>query len=333
MEQHPVPQQISSYEFRLVGDMTLKQFGQVAAGFVIAVLFYAAPLPFFLKWPAIILSSFLGIAFAFLPYEERPLQTWIIAFLKAAYSPTQFLWQKGGQKLAFFEERPLTKTTAQLAPVTVSKESAKRLENYLSIFSVDRVITEYEEQAFFEHIKNLFTSLPQIGQPRQTVYGEPLVARRSAPKEEKPSIAPAPQVRLEPRQFFVPPSSTAALGPRYRPPLPRYAFRREKQQTEAARFITPQIPLPSVPTVPNVLVGMLIDQVGKMVEGAIIEIRDSQGSPVRAFKTNKLGQFRIVTPLPDDTYEIEVEKEGLKFDIIKVALKGEIVKPIEMRAK
>jgi len=32
MEQHPIPQQISSYEFKLVGEMTLKQFLK-AAGF------------------------------------------------------------------------------------------------------------------------------------------------------------------------------------------------------------------------------------------------------------------------------------------------------------
>jgi len=37
MEQHPIPQQISSYQFKLVGDMTLAQFGKAAGGIVIAV--------------------------------------------------------------------------------------------------------------------------------------------------------------------------------------------------------------------------------------------------------------------------------------------------------
>ena len=35
METHPVPQNISSYEFRLVGDMTLKQFLYLAGGILL----------------------------------------------------------------------------------------------------------------------------------------------------------------------------------------------------------------------------------------------------------------------------------------------------------
>jgi len=76
-----------------------------------------------------------------------------------------------------------------------------------------------------------------------------------------------------------------------------------------------------------------MDKEGKIVEGAIMEIRDAQGNPVRALRTNPLGQFRIATPLPNGIYEIETEKEGLIFDLVKIALKGEIVQPIEIRAK
>ncbi|KKR52786.1 MAG: hypothetical protein UT88_C0021G0001, partial [Candidatus Woesebacteria bacterium GW2011_GWD2_40_19] len=38
MEQHPIPQNISSYQFRLVGDMTLKQFFQLAGGFLVGLI-------------------------------------------------------------------------------------------------------------------------------------------------------------------------------------------------------------------------------------------------------------------------------------------------------
>ena len=70
-----------------------------------------------------------------------------------------------------------------------------------------------------------------------------------------------------------------------------------------------------------------------MIEGAIVEIRDSQGLPQRALKTNQLGQFRIINPLKDGHYVIETEKEGYHFDIIKVELVGEPIPPIEIRAK
>jgi hypothetical protein len=83
----------------------------------------------------------------------------------------------------------------------------------------------------------------------------------------------------------------------------------------------------------NLLSGFIHDPQGKIIEAAILEIRDTAGNPVRAFRTNKLGQFRSATPLPSGLYEIETEKEGYRFDIIKVELKGEILSPIEIVSK
>ena len=54
MEQHPIPQQISSYEFKLVGEMTLKQFAKAAGGIIIALVINSAPLVFFIKWQKLI---------------------------------------------------------------------------------------------------------------------------------------------------------------------------------------------------------------------------------------------------------------------------------------
>ena len=78
---------------------------------------------------------------------------------------------------------------------------------------------------------------------------------------------------------------------------------------------------------------MVLDNQGKIVEKAIIEIRDAGGIPVRALRNNRLGQFQIVTPLPNGAYEIEIEKDPLEFDIIKLNLTGKIINPIEIRAK
>ena len=94
MEQHPVPQDITGFKFKLVGDMTLKQFGELAAGAILAYIFYASNWHPFLKWPLVILFGSLGVALAFLPIEERPLDLWIINFLKAIYRPTIFVWKK-----------------------------------------------------------------------------------------------------------------------------------------------------------------------------------------------------------------------------------------------
>ncbi len=110
MEQHPIPQQISSYQFRLVGDMTLKQFFQLAGGFVVALIFYSAPIIGIIKWPFVIVSGILGVALAFLPLEERPLEKWIFAFFRAIYAPTEFFWKKTSVAAKFYQDEPAAET-------------------------------------------------------------------------------------------------------------------------------------------------------------------------------------------------------------------------------
>src|SRR5260221_3816627 len=102
-EQHPVPQNISSYQFHLVGDMTLKPFLELGAGVVVGVIFYATGLPGLIKWPVILFSAGSGAALAVVPFEERPLERWIIAFFRSVYSPTLFYWRKQ-EEVKYFQE-------------------------------------------------------------------------------------------------------------------------------------------------------------------------------------------------------------------------------------
>ena len=78
---------------------------------------------------------------------------------------------------------------------------------------------------------------------------------------------------------------------------------------------------------------MVIDSSGQIIPAAIIEIRDQSGLPVRAIRTNGLGQFTIATPLSSGVYELETEKSGLSFDILKLEVKNQIIAPIEIRAR
>ena len=94
MEQHPIPQQITSYEFKLVGEMTLKQFGKAAGGIIAALLINALPLVFFIKWPLIFLFAGGGLALAFVPFQDRPLEGWLKAFIKSIYAPTIYVYKK-----------------------------------------------------------------------------------------------------------------------------------------------------------------------------------------------------------------------------------------------
>jgi hypothetical protein len=182
MEQHAVPQQISSYQFRLVGDMTLKQFFQLAGGCLVSLLFYASPLHPLIKWPFIIFFTLLGVALAFLPFEERPLEKWIIAFFRSVYSPTLFFWQKAQAAYSFFQEEAPT----ELAP-------EKRIAYGPPPFQTAAVFSKLEEaeKSFLSSIAQLLIGGISTVIPPKAKPAEPL---RPAKKEgvQIPENAPTP---------------------------------------------------------------------------------------------------------------------------------------------
>lgn len=325
MEQHPVPQHISAYQFRLVGDMTLKQFGLLAGGAVVALLFYASPLPGYFKWPLAGIAGFGGFALAFLPIEERPLDRWLTAFFKAIYSPTQFIWKKKAVIPEFFQVTPPPRLAK--APPEVSPDQAK-LAEYLKTLppTAPKSPLDENEESFLNQISNLFqlTKLPPTLTP--TIAPTPFEEEKPGIRIRRlriPSIEPVKEKGEIKKK--VAPKPVKKAPPIKKPP-------RVTPPTVEAK-IAPELPIPAPPERPNILVGMVLSPEGKIVENAIIEIRDQKGNPVRALKTNRLGQFRIASPLKSGTYEVEAEKENLKFDIIKITLSGKIIQPIEIKAK
>lgn len=96
METHAVPQDITGFKFKLVGDMTVKQFGELAGGAIVAYIFFASNLHPFIKFPIAGFFALFGVALAFLPVEERPLDVWLINFFKAIYRPTYYVWRRQG---------------------------------------------------------------------------------------------------------------------------------------------------------------------------------------------------------------------------------------------
>ena len=116
MEQHPVPQNVTTFQFRLIGDMTLKQFGYLIGGAIAAYIIFKLPLPFFFTWPLTVCTAVLGFGLAFVPIEERPMDVWVLSFIKNMYSPTQYIWAQSS-KAAPKPDAPAQKIVQQ-APAT-----------------------------------------------------------------------------------------------------------------------------------------------------------------------------------------------------------------------
>ncbi len=103
MDQHPIPRQITTFEFKLIGFLTVKQFIYliifIPLGFIVYYLF---PVPLVNILLAIIVGGF-GPALAFLPINDRPLDVWIRNLYKRLLSPTQYFYRKQNPPIYFLK--------------------------------------------------------------------------------------------------------------------------------------------------------------------------------------------------------------------------------------
>ena len=156
-EQHPVPQQISTYQFRLVGDMTLKQFLELAGGALVGLFFYASAIPALFKWPLIIISVLVGVALAFLPLEDRPLEVWILAFFKSIYSPTLFYWRKTNRQ--YFQDESVPSPPLNI----IAPQGNQKLNEYLGEKPESKnpffANMEKAEKVFLDKVGGLFSQI------------------------------------------------------------------------------------------------------------------------------------------------------------------------------
>lgn len=340
MEAHPVPQNVTSFQFKLVGDMTLKQFLYLATGVGFAYLvfvFLAARVPV-LAWPVMVISSGLGIAFAFLPIRARPLDHWLKAYIRAIYSPTKMVWLKNnkiytnepmfGNRLNIYLSTPAPKPQPQsqtppqqqvnlkqlvmektIAPENLPSEEQlmKTVELGKKAQALQVKMLEAERELRQLRIRaqqnqgsseDLTSQANEVFNNLQALTQEASSTRNQLAGITKQQISPAPKIEVKIIQ----------------PPKPKIT----------------QIALTSFP---NVLNGIVVDTERNYVEGVVIVINDKDGLPVRALKTNKLGQFTGSTPLPNGTYTIELEKDNMVFDVLQIELKGAVLPPLMISAK
>lgn len=286
--------------------MTLKQFAKAAGGVILALIINSTPLVFFIKWPLIAITAGGGLALAFVPFQDRPLETWLAAFLKSIYSPTVYFYKK--KKPINWLDIDLTKTikrdNEEEELVLPQKETTKVTEFIDSLPSVNR-----EKSAEDEEIKEekKIEEKKENLKPKENLNPSVPVDTGTSPLDKgdlkKEGVKPA-NLGLK----------TEKLG-------------------ATGHAVFGEIPMPDIPDLPNLVVGMVMDKNDKIVEGAIVEIQDREGNPSRVLKTNKLGQFKILTQLSDGNYLVVTEKEGMEFDRVEINLDGKIVKPIKILAK
>ncbi len=438
MEQHPVPQNVTTFQFRLIGDMTLKQFGYLCAGAILAFIAYKLPMPFIITWPLTIVFAFLGIGFAFIPVEERPMDVWVFSFFKSIYNPTQYLWNREPVAVtASKSAKPLSQETAvrpQAAPPAQPPAAVPQPATHPEASPQQKVHVPQAAappqqpaatppaSATKAALTGLFQQTPGTNAPapsvsvhrKQSLWDSFLSWLSPAPK---PAAQPAPSV-MHPAEHV--PSVTgvhpAAEGPKSTPTpvsptedpvmkqkmmlleenlaklqeqlatkttaeervlelqkqLTDLLVQKSKTEEELAGFkrqqtaASPKAPaaptqaaaqsttpkqgavhvittqegavkagLPRLTNVPNVITGIVKDDAGNLLPGILVTVTNAEGVPMRALKTNKLGQFGASTPLAPGTYFVEIEdpRGRFTFSRVQITLNGGVVPVLEILAK
>jgi len=513
MEQHSVPQHIASFEFKLFGNLTVRQFITLAIPMAFAAVIFFSPLPTFVRMPLAGLFGLFGLFAALVPIGGRSFDKWIVAFIKAIISPTQRVWIKERKLPEFLTIIVSSPVSEKEVPEAVTTQGRERLLAYLrSLPKGEFSPMDVKEQVSLQRL-NLETyqgptpegKLPtpiiwptapyKSLQPVETATREPLYAQTSlpqvsaitplsmaqtAPEKEyiealqaslpsieaipktasvqiatyaKPFILPNLEKKLKEAsiekpvelikipiahlasemnfsienvisiqtpdrglKFFHPVGKTKVRKLHFAPPenfdlanLPirgeaRFevseALKKHFEFTESERLEIPPIqqkvtdtkitkPKTSLKRVhfvpkatpklgvssdvslkpeakeatdsqvsikgqksdqakegiltraqiipltnrPNVISGLISDAAGVPLEGAILIVRDLNGIPQRALKTNKLGQFLSATSLTNGKHTIEVDSQLTNFAPITINLTGEVLAPLEIKAK
>jgi hypothetical protein len=128
-KQHAVPQNIMDVEFKLIGDLTMRQFSYLLLGGILSYLSFVAVVGIF-KVPLGLVFALLGLALAFVPLGERGLDDWIVSFIKAINSPTQRVWKKEPEIPIAFSYQSVDVLKQEM--ITLAPTSSRRkLEEYL----------------------------------------------------------------------------------------------------------------------------------------------------------------------------------------------------------
>jgi len=433
MEQHPVPQNITSFQFRLIGDMTIKQFGYLAGGIVLAFISYKLPLPFFFTWPLATIFGLAGFGFAFVPVEERPMDIWVFSFLKNVYNPTVFHWEHTQAppepskslvppppKIPTFRipsviPQPAVQTGVppHLAtvkppisdlpptPVPVKTSSPSFFDSLFSFIDNLFVMKPKSPPAYVVQLQS--RPIPVVRPSGELLHHTPHPYTPAPPmpsvtgKKIEPIPAPTPQPEAQsPQPTVSQKQKTEENLSHLKNELEIVQKQLIEKKTEDKRFLelqqqlttlmterqkmenelialrskvqsgstpqpqnfrpagvvsqkTPNEPtvktmspdvatragLPRLTTFPNVVTGIIKDYDNNLLPGVLVTVKDRDGVPLRALKTNKLGQFAASTQLVNGTYVVEVEdpRERFVFDRVQITINGSVMPALQIIAK
>lgn len=204
--QHAVPQNIMDVEFKLIGDLTMRQFTYLLV-FGLTGYIFSITLVGFFKLPLSLGSILIGLALAFVPIRERGMDEWIVNFIKAVYGPTHFLWKKQAVLPTAFKYQSLNVVRQEL--ITLAPTSSRRkLEEYLELQDGGPAEDSLDipEEEYLMKVKDAF---------KDVAVSSPPIADQSQASTESAGFQ-----AFNPQQQVAQPHMQEASAPTPTPPAP-----------------------------------------------------------------------------------------------------------------
>lgn len=101
MDYHKIPQNVSTFEGRIVGKFTARQFTYLAIGGIIIFILFSTPINAIYRIILISITLLWSVFFALISFEGRGTDLWIALFSKAIFYPTLRIWKKSEEPPAF----------------------------------------------------------------------------------------------------------------------------------------------------------------------------------------------------------------------------------------
>lgn len=356
MDGHPIPQDVTGFQFKLIGDMTIKQFAYVIVGVIFAWIFFSLPVAILLKLPFALFFLCFGLSLAFLPVEGRPLDLMVTYFFKALFSPNQFLFIKIGVKIIPPLPHRNYQPTTQEQSKTISAENLQALLASTST-NAPKNDLDQKEMAFLNLVSSAFQGgalpppqqQPVVEKPEDAaeveqeleeqtrVLKEELAKEKEEVQKEEAGEGNDKTVQEE-NERIAKLEQLLNETISQKNALEQQLLSLQKQLEVPRTATTPKPPkdtikstkLPIIEQNPNLISGIIKDSRGNVLPNILVEIRDQEQNPVRAFKTNQLGQFASATPLLNGTYTLIFEdpSEKHKFESLEIIANGEFIPPL-----
>lgn len=382
MDAHPIPQDVTGFQFKLIGEMTVKQFAYIAAGAILAWIFFVMPISILIKLPLSFLFATIGFSLAFIPFQGRPLDVMIMAFIKALFTPNQYVFQKvvtpvipnipSVQKA----HNPIKKTSS-LSEEELQTLLTKSVQMPKNQFDTKEDTFLNTVSSIFKNPSNTQTQTISFNSQTQIIPQTPIQnveeevkenIEESISNEEKTEEAEKELEKAKIQEVNTTQNTQASTNAHQKvlelEKLLNETLAQKKQLEEQLLALQQQLDLTKTPPVikqvedeahvkkvpkemgksigipiaddaaSNVIMGIVKDPRGNVLPNILVEVKDQEGNPVRAFKTNRLGQFASATPILNGTYTITFEDtEGTHmFDSIELVATGQFIPAIEVKS-